>query len=888
MTELSKQSDDKCKGNHSGGLLRRIGLFCFIRFRLTFVLTVLLIGLSVLSSQRFLHLDTDWLILFSDERPEIASLRYWRQNLPGSKDMAVIISGDRLQDRQAAALELGEAFRESPDLLESPLDAIDTELFVRSGLYFLSADQLSQLEEDSERVIKGTQILDLNRDYQLSEITSILSQSAEGSQLLAKGLEAFVRATDFNGDESAGKLIPVLQAESAQVQRSLGDFQAIPERAFLSLDGGKTLIVLVRPKIGNQALEKAAPAVAQVRKDVEEMRQRFPSLSLLVTGEPVLVVDERRTIAQDSIRGTFCSLILVMVLFRFGFREFLRPCLALSSLLVGLTWTLGVISTTIGHLNFITITYVPILVGIGLDFGIHMAFRYYEHRKCLEPNQAIQMALDGAGTDTLFGALTTSASFAVLTIIGFRGVAELGAIALVGVLLCQLSAITFLPAILAWLEHRGNQLPDKGLQELTSIERRICGLDRAILTATLLFSVFCAFWAPGVRFNIHLLKMQNPDLESVQTELRLVAEGKSSVLTALIAVPDIESARRLEADLRELPTVAEVISLAAFVPQVDDAKNASVVNLLSRQQKLLELLEFLKKIPEADANQAQAMMRDFETLSLDKEEKEKTQALLKELHLHLKERGPGPIMDALESLRQDTMEKLDSLAPILKKQGSNALVAESLPQELKGRLLRTDGQYVIKVFPKVDIWQEANLNRFLEQLRQVSPQVSGEPVLIELFSRLVLQTHWQGIALSLVFMLAVLIGILRNLEEVFFALAPTALSLVLMMGTMSFLQWDFNPANFVAVPMLLGIGSVFGLHAVLRMRELGHEKLLTCSTGPAICLSAATSMAGFASLGLADHRGIASLGILVTLGLFFNAFLSILVLPAWLRFNGKS
>ncbi len=83
--------------------------------------------------------------------------------------------------------------------------------------------------------------------------------------------------------------------------------------------------------------------------------------------------------------------------------------------------------------------------------------------------------------------------------------------------------------------------------------------------------------------------------------------------------------------------------------------------------------------------------------------------------------------------------------------------------------------------------------------------------------------------------------------------------------------------------MLLGIGSVFGLQSVLRMRELGNCRLLCCSTGLAIMLSAATSAAGFASLGLAAHRGIASLGGLVTAGLLVNAVLSLLVLPILVR-----
>lgn len=853
-----------------------------------FVFTFLSIALSLGMAYSSLRLDTDWLVLFNDDRPEITTLRYWRSHLPGSKDMAVIISGGDLQERKQAATVLGEAFEKEKELLESPLAAISTDQFVESGLYFLAPEQLRRLDQDTELALKGSKYLDYEREPELGYVTESMAQTLAGSELLARGLEAFVTATTpFSKVDPGEELIPPLAPESSELGKYLGDFQNVPSQAFLSLDGGRTLLVLVRPRIGNQALEAAGPAVERVRKLVTRVRADYPSLSLSFTGEPVLVVDERKTISRDSIRGTVCSLILVVLLFHFGFREFLRPALALVTLAVGLLWTLGVISGTIGHLNFITVTYVPILVGIGLDFGIHMAFRYYEHRALESPLHSVQHALEGAGKDTFYGALTTSAAFAVLWLIGFRGVSELGSIALCGVLLCQVSSCTFLPACLAWLEQRGQSLPVGGRQELSQVESELIKLDQPLLIGTVIALMASLILAPKVGFNVHLLKMQNPNLESVQTELRLVAEGKSSVLTALVSAPDIETARRLESELRAQPTVAEVISLATFLPRVSSEKERSVDRLLERREALLKLLDYLRDTPPAPTKEALKIMKQFESLKLPKPRLQAVRGLLEHLSERLSQRGPGPVMDAFEGLREETLTNLNRFEPLLRKQRAKPLQPDELPENLTGRLVLLDGNYVLKVFPRVDIWKPENLHQFLEEVRAVAPAVSGEPVLIELFERLVLRTHWWGMALSLLAMLVVLAAILKNIRDILMAALPTGLSLLLAMGLMGLLGWDFNPANFVAVPMLLGIGSVFGLHSVIRMKELGHERLLSCSTGPAIVLSAATSMAGFASLGLADHRGIASLGWLVASGLFFNAVLSIAVLPAWRRLGGK-
>lgn len=839
---------------------------------------------SVVSAHRFLRLDTDWLVLFQSDRPTIRNLRHWREQLPASKDMAVLVSGGTFEERKAAVRELGEDLGSHPHDLASPLASIKTEQFVKSGLYFLELDQLKELESDTRLIVKATSELDLEQKPDLVTLTRTLASNFSGSELLARSLEAFVEATGSERTDLPPRpLVPKLAPESQELAHYIGDFEEIPELAYLSLDAGRTLMVLVRANIGNEPLEEAEPAVTVVRRILAEKRAKYGSLTFSLTGEPVLVVDERQTIAHDSLRGLLGTLVLILILFKVGFREYLRPTLALASLAVGLFWTLGVASVGFGHLNFISVTYVPILVGIGLNFGIHMSFRYYEHRCDDGPRKALIEALQGAGKDTFYGALMTSASFAVLWLVGFRGVSELGAIALMGVMLCQLASCTFLPACLAFLENCQACLPECGRHELKNMESDLRRFDGAFLIATGLAVVASLFFAPRVGFNLHLLKMQNPKLESVRTEIRLMAEGKSSVLTALVSASSLEQARVLESRMRALPTVGEAISLATFVPRVTPEKTRAIEQILERRSRLIELLEYIIETPPAKAKEAITVLEVFSKLSLPTPRLEAVDALLDELARRLDERGPGPVMDAFEEVRQETQKSLLTLKPLLLQQSVDPLEATELPAELMERLVTRDGSYAVRIFPRVDIWRSENLHRFLSDIRSVAPEVSGEPVLIELFERLVTRTHRQGMVLSMVAMLVVLAVVLRSPRDVILAGTPTALSLLMLLGFMGFLGWDFTPANFVAVPLLLGIGSVFGLHSVMRTNELGHDKLLSCSTGPAILLSASTSIAAFASLGLAQHSGIASLGWLVAFGLLLNTVLSICVLPAWQR-----
>jgi len=107
----------------------------------------------------------------------------------------------------------------------------------------------------------------------------------------------------------------------------------------------------------------------------------------------------------------------------------------------------------------------------------------------------------------------------------------------------------------------------------------------------------------------------------------------------------------------------------------------------------------------------------------------------------------------------------------------------------------------------------------------------------------------------------------------------------LTFGAMVALGLDFNLANLIILPLMIGIGIDIGIHCVHRFRDDGSagSALVGGSTGRAVILSGLTTAIGFGSLAIARHRGIHSLGLLLAIGVLANVVAATLVLAPALR-----
>jgi predicted RND superfamily exporter protein len=191
-----------------------------------------------------------------------------------------------------------------------------------------------------------------------------------------------------------------------------------------------------------------------------------------------------------------------------------------------------------------------------------------------------------------------------------------------------------------------------------------------------------------------------------------------------------------------------------------------------------------------------------------------------------------------------------------------------------------DGRQAVYAFPKGDVWNEATRSDFLAAMRAIAPDVTGMPVLADLFlerSRHALAVAGGLAALLLVLFVAV--DLRRPLASAL-ALAPTVAAVATTLAVQRFAGLDFNPLNLLALPVIVGVSEDAGVHLVHRfVAEGGDLARALAGTGRSLLISGTTTLAGFGALVFADHRGLASLAALLTLGVGLSLLFTLFALP---------
>ena len=184
--------------------------------------------------------------------------------------------------------------------------------------------------------------------------------------------------------------------------------QKAEREMYITFNDGRVYLVTAQAraeKLNDQAVERMRELIRQTQLEVT-------GLNVGLTGEPVLEYDEMAQSQKDTTIATVVSLVLVALIFIYGYNETGRPLKATLCLLVGLAYTMGFTTLAVGHLNILTITFVPILVGLAIDFGVHLITRYEEElRHGKSQHEAIELAMVNTGIGIFTGAFTTAGAF---------------------------------------------------------------------------------------------------------------------------------------------------------------------------------------------------------------------------------------------------------------------------------------------------------------------------------------------------------------------------------------------------------------------------------------------------------------------------------------------
>jgi predicted RND superfamily exporter protein len=212
---------------------------------------------------------------------------------------------------------------------------------------------------------------------------------------------------------------------------------------------------------------------------------------------------------------------------------------------------------------------------------------------------------------------------------------------------------------------------------------------------------------------------------------------------------------------------------------------------------------------------------------------------------------------------------------------TGVLTLDNIPSYLRDRFVGHNGQYLLQIYARQNIWERDAMAAFVSQLQTVDANITGAPVVAYYAIQQMQQGYLQGGLYALMAIVVLTWLDFRRLQPTLLALVPLVLGALWIVPSMTMLGLQWNMANLVVLPMFMGIAVDCGVHLVHRALETPETAAtpLATSTGKAVLVSGLTTMAGFASLLVARHAGIFSLGSLLTVALGCNLAAAFVVLP---------
>lgn len=447
---------------------------------------------------------------------------------------------------------------------------------------------------------------------------------------------------------------------------------------------------------------------------------------------------------------------------------------------------------------------------------------------------------------------------------------------------------------------------------------------------------------PLQQYDHNLLHLQADGLESVEAQKRIFESSGNSLLYAISLTDSMEQAKQRKAQLEALPTVHHVEDLASRLPAFPPAQTQKFVEqfhtLLSHLPQ--QPPELSLGMPTNTRVRLEELLRVVETRS--EPQASKIAARLKQLIGHLDSLDVRQQMMQLVEyeyrLRYSLLAQFQALASA---SNPEPVTERDFPEELRSRYVSADGKWLLQVFPKFPIWDMEPLRQFVTDLRSVDPDVTGTPLqnfeaalqikqsyeICSVYSLIVIlvvllidfirksaliQTFIPAVitigivlvdshlhktpvpvlplALVAVFMtfLVAMFSDRSGVLDTVSAIIPPAIGMLLMFGILTIFKIPLNPANLIILPLIIGIGVDNGVHV---LHDFHSKPNQVYSPSPsmvnAITLTQTTSMVGFGSMMISAHRGLHSLGLVLTIGVACCVYMSLVTLPAFLAWISR-
>ena len=416
---------------------------------------------------------------------------------------------------------------------------------------------------------------------------------------------------------------------------------------------------------------------------------------------------------------------------------------------------------------------------------------------------------------------------------------------------------------------------------------------KTVLLLTAVVTAASLYPLSRVSFDYNLMNMQAKGLESVEYAHKLMRSKENSGYFAVVTAASAEEATVRTKALEALPTVDHVVSMFSFVPDEQEKKLALLADLRRQLEDVrpgtyeedLRVME----LPAVFEGFRDGIVRLKGRLEQEKKpEAAKAAAFLQTLDAFFAKLEKGRDTNALTMLRDfqgGMFAELPAKIQLLKESlNASPVTMADVPAELKKRFIGTTGKYMLQVAPKHEIFDREPLAAFVREVRTIAPHATGEPIMVY-ESMTILRDAYRGAFMyAFVAIVVILLIAFRSVRYAAIGLVPLAVGVLFMVSGM----W-LNSANIIVMPLVLGIAVDSGIYIINRYRREDESpaQVIFSSTGIGVLLNTLTIMASFGALMVAHHRGVFSIGAVMSLGMLACQLAFVLVLPAVLELFGK-
>ncbi len=571
--------------------------------------------------------------------------------------------------------------------------------------------------------------------------------------------------------------------------------------------------------------------------DQTELDKDIPELTINLTGSLIVRLEENQFIRNDLKKSAMVAALLASCVVLIYTRSWFSIPLIIFPLLLSLSYTFALTRLFIGHLNIISGFLVAILMGLGIDYGIHLYIRFkQELLKGKTIAEATELVVTQVGRSGLIAMLTTMSVFSILSFSDFRGFAEFGKIATLGIVCAFLSYYFIFPAQALFYDKIHWLRKPRPRLFIFKISR-LYFTTPYFLSAMFLFSMIASlFLLPGLRFEYDFQKLRGEspasEYETVTTDdfgyafspTLILTEEKGSLFEIHTALEEIKHKGE------EQTIIGLQYSLNMFSREEYESKKDAIIRIRKMFLDNADIIRF--------------------------------------------------------SLGNDWYKNFGKLVNV------EPFDENRVPSNLQKKLRAGDDYLVLLLSPAdKNFFRVENIYQLKKEVAELKRRMAEKNIKISVLNENLIAAEildWvkdkgpvaMGAAFALVFL--ILLADLQSIRLAVITFLPLFTGLVLTGALMSVFDVKLNFINIVMLPSIVGImidHCIYLSHHILDYSKGASLKSLQ-ETGSAIILSALTSLAGYASLNIAHHQGIRSIAKVMELGIITCTICALFMLPA--------